>query len=83
MGEEKRVVEGGFRSTLALLLSIIALVVSILAYNRIDSEKDLKAQLKDIQAKMEKMKQETSATLDNVRQETADTLEKLGQAIKK
>ncbi|MBW2030242.1 MAG: hypothetical protein JRH06_16715 [Deltaproteobacteria bacterium] len=83
MAEEKRVVKGGFRATLALVISLVALALSIMAYNRTTTESELKAQIRDLQGKMEKMKQETSVMVDKVRQETAKTLEKLGQVMKK
>ncbi|MBW2067048.1 MAG: hypothetical protein JRJ03_19235 [Deltaproteobacteria bacterium] len=83
MAEERKVAKGGFRVTLALLISVVALVVSIMAYSRTTSESELKAQIRDLQVKMERMKQETSVIVDKLREETANTLEKLGQVMKK
>ena len=83
MSQEKKIVKGGFRATLALLISIIALICSIIAYNRTTTETDLKTQLAELQTKMEKMKQETSMRLDKAREETANRLEKLGQTLRK
>jgi uncharacterized membrane-anchored protein YhcB (DUF1043 family) len=83
MRDEKKVVKGGFRATLALIISIIALIVAIVAFNRTGGQADLNAQIKDLQAKMEKMKKETSERVNKVRDETAKALEKIGKAIKK
>ena len=83
MAEVKKIVKGGFRATLALIISIIALILTIYTYNQTSTEADLKGQVKELQTKLEKMKQDTSTKLDKVRKETANTLEKLGQAIKK
>jgi cell division protein FtsL len=83
MAQETKVVKGGFRATLALIISIIALIVAIIAYQSTGKESDLNTRIKDIQAKMENMKQETSKKLDKLRTETAGTLEKIGKNMKK
>jgi hypothetical protein len=79
----EKVVKGGFRATLALIISLIALILSLIAYSQTSTEADLKGQITELQTRMERMKQETSVKLDKVREETADTLEKMGQALKK
>lgn len=81
MSDEKKVVKGGFRATLALIISIVALILAIIAYNRTGGQANLNAQIKDLRSKMEKMKTETSARVNKVRQETATALEKLGKAV--
>jgi hypothetical protein len=43
MAAETKVVKGGFRATLALIISIIALVLAIVAFNRTGTEGPLKA----------------------------------------
>ena len=83
MASEKKVVKGGFRATLALIVSLLALILSLIAYSQTSTEADLKGQITELQTRMEKMKQDTSMKLDKVREETADTLEKMGQALKK
>ena len=83
MAQETKVVKGGFRATLALIISIIALIVAIIAYQSTGKESDLNTRIKDLHAKMENMKQETSKKLDKLRNETADTLEKIGESMKK
>jgi hypothetical protein len=83
MAEPKKVVKGGFRATLSLLISIVALIFAVIAFNRSGGEADLKAQIKDLQGKMKAMKKETSETVDKVRKETAKALKKVGIDIEK
>ena len=74
---------GGFRATLALIISIIALILAIVAFNRTGGQADLNAQIRDLRTKMDKMKKETSERVSKVREETAKALEKVGIGIKK
>ncbi|MGD2127193.1 MAG: hypothetical protein PVG99_13995 [Desulfobacteraceae bacterium] len=83
MAPETKIVKGGFRATLALLISIIALILSVMAYTSTGKEEDLRARIKDLQTKMESMKQESSKQIDKLRGETANALEKLSNAVKK
>ena len=83
MAGETKIVKGGFRATLALIISIIALIVSIVAYTSMGKEEDLRARIKDLQTRMESMKQESSKQIDKLRGETANALEKLSNAVKK
>lgn len=83
MSEEKKIVKGGFRASLALLISVIALIVAIMAYQRTMDEEDYRGQITDLQKKIENLKRETAEGLQKARQETADTLESLGKAIRK
>jgi hypothetical protein len=83
MSAERKIVKGGFRATLALIISIIALILSIMAYTSVGKEEDLRARIKDLQTKMESMKQESSKQIDKLRGETANALEKLSNAVKK
>ena len=71
MAKEPKIVKGGFRATLALFISIIALILSLLAYNSTGKEEDLKDRIKELQATIEIMKQETSKKLEMLRNETA------------
>jgi hypothetical protein len=83
MSNETKLVRGGFRATLALIISIIALIVAIVAYNRTSDEVDFKAQINDLQARIKTLKAETSERVTKVRQETAKALEKIGIEIKR
>lgn len=79
-GRETR---GGFQSTLALIVSLIALVLAFIAFERTGGKKDLNLQLKDLRTKIEVMKKETAKRVDDIREETADALEKIGKVMKK
>ena len=83
MAAEKKVVKGGFRATLALIISLIALILSLIAYSQTSTEADLKGQISELQTRIDKMKQDTTKKLEEVREETANTLEKMGEALKK
>jgi YbbR domain-containing protein len=83
MSNEKKIVKGGFRATLALIVSIIALVFAIIAYNRTGGEANLRAQISELQAKMKTLRAETSEKVDKVRQETTKALKKVGIEVKK
>jgi hypothetical protein len=73
---------GGFRATLALIISIIALAVSIGTYASSSREQELNDRIQALRGTMEKMKTESAEQLNKLRNETAATLEKMSQAIK-
>ncbi|MBW2146847.1 MAG: hypothetical protein JRI22_07490 [Deltaproteobacteria bacterium] len=83
MSTETKGVRGGFSATLALVISIIALILAFVAFNRTGGMPDLNAQLKELQTRTEKMKKETTEKLDKIRRETSKTLENISQKIKK
>jgi len=83
MSNEKKVVKGGLRASLALLISIIALILAIIAFNRTGGNEELNLKIRDLQTKIEKMKKETSEQVGKVREETSKTLESLSKIIKK
>lgn len=82
MAEEKKIVKGGFRATLALFISIIALVIAVMAFNRSGRHADLEAEIQNLRSGMKKMTQETSEHVTKLRQETGKALENLGVKIK-
>jgi hypothetical protein len=83
MPETQKIVRGGFRATVALIISIIALVIAVVAYDRSGDRPDPTAQITDLKAKIEKMKQETSQRIDKIREESAKTLDKMSKVLKK
>jgi len=83
MAEPKKIVKGGFRATLALIISVIALLISIFSYTSSERENDLKVRIQDFQATVEKMKTESAEQIDKIRNETAKALEKMSNAVKK
>jgi hypothetical protein len=83
MMTETKIVKGGFRATLALILSIIALVIALIAFNRSGGRDDLTAEIKSLQRRIKDMKQETTERLETMRRETGDAIESIGKAVKK
>ena len=82
MAEQTKIVKGGFRATLALIISIIALVLSILAYNRATDQTTLNDEINNLQTKMNEVQKETAEQMDMIRQETGQALKKIGKSIK-
>lgn len=83
MAKETKVVKGGFRATLALIVSVIALIVSVAAYTSTLREEEMRDRIRDMQTSLERMKEESSRQIDRLRDETANALERLGDAVKK
>ena len=81
--EPTKIVKGGFRATLALIFSIIALIFSIITFNQTTDQAEYQTEIKELKEKLEKMKQETSERVSKIRQETASALKNLGVEIKK
>ncbi len=82
MTEQTKVVKGGFRATLALIISIIALIVAIVSYSSSSKDEGLNSQITSLKATMEKLKTESAGQLDKLRNETAQTLDKMSNALK-
>ena len=83
MAQETKIVKGGFRATLALIISIIALILSIGAYSSTIKEDELTTRMKDLKASLERIRDESSKQMDKLRDETANTLERLSKTVKK
>ncbi|UCG04793.1 MAG: hypothetical protein JSV83_12765 [Desulfobacterales bacterium] len=81
--EPTKIVKGGFRATLALIFSIIALIFSVITFNRTTSQTEYQTEIKELKEKMEKMKQETAERVNKIRQETANAVKRMGIEIKK
>ncbi|MGD8520878.1 MAG: hypothetical protein PVF56_07000 [Desulfobacterales bacterium] len=81
--EPTKIVKGGFRATLALIFSIIALIFSVITFNRTSDQTEYQTEIKELKEKLEKVKQETSERVSKIRQETANAVKKLGIEIKK
>ena len=81
--EQTKIVKGGLRATLALLISVIALIISIMAYYKTADQADFNAKITDIQNKLEKIKEDTADRVNKIRQETTKLIDKLGLEIKR
>jgi uncharacterized membrane protein (DUF106 family) len=85
----EKIVKGGFRATLALIIALIALVFSIISYQRTGGMGGLNDQIKALQKKTEVLKKETVQQMEKLEektkkltQETGQALEKLGKTLK-
>ena len=81
MSPETKVVKGGFRATLALIISIIALLVAVMAYTRAGGNLDMNHQIGELKTKVENLKQDTSQKLNNLREDTGKAIQNLGQQL--
>lgn len=81
--EPTKIVKGGFRATLALIISIIALIFSFITFNRTASQTEYQTEIKELREKLEIVKKETAELVSKIRQETASTVKKMGIEIKK
>ena len=83
MAADTKIVKGGFRATLALIISIIALILAIMAYMSTTKEEEVLGRIKNLQTRMDQIKQESSKQFDKLRNETSDALEKISKSLKK
>ena len=83
MAQETKIVKGGFRATLALIISLFALILSIIAYTGTTREQDFTSRIKSLQTSLENMKEESSKQLKKLRDDTGSAIEKLGKIVKK
>ena len=81
--EPTKIVKGGFRATLSLLISSIALIISVMVYYKTADQADFNAKITDIQDKLEKIKKDTSDRVATIRQETVKLIDKLGVEIER
>ena len=79
--EPTKIIKGGFRATLALIFSIIALIFSLLTYYQTTDQTKYQSAIKDLKEKLENVKKETAELVSKIRQETANAVKKLGIEI--
>lgn len=70
---------------ITLLIAVVALIISILAYQRTGGTADLKHQLESATSSVDLKKQVEAliAVTDSLRDKTADALDRLEKAIRK
>lgn len=78
----EKIVVGRFRANLALVLSIIALAISLVAFHRAGSQSGLKAEIENLQKKMAEVREETAERVENMRKDTKRVFDKLGNSLK-
>ena len=77
MAQEKVIVKGGGRPTLALIIAIIALIFALIAFYRTGEQSNLKERLKTLNDKMQTMKKESSEEIGKILKETKKSLQNL------
>jgi hypothetical protein len=84
-----KVVKGGFRATMALLIAVVALIFSVISYQRTGGLVGLNDQVKSLEKTTEKLKEETIQHVEKLeertkrlKKETGEALEKLGKKLK-
>lgn len=83
MAQPTKIVKGGFRATLALILSLGALAVSLFTYATSSREEGLEARLQELQSAMETLRAESADQLDTIRRQTAEALDSLSDTIRR
>ena len=85
----EKIVKGGFRATLALIIAIIALIFSIISYQRTGGMVGVSNEIKALQKKTDILKKETIQQMEKLEEktkkltkETGEALEKLGKTLK-
>ena len=85
----EKIVKGGFRATLALIIAVIALIIAIISYQRTGGLVGLGDQVKGLQKRTDALKKETVQQVERLeektkklKQETGEALEKLGKTLK-
>jgi hypothetical protein len=81
--EPTKIVKGGFRATLALIFSIIALIFSLITYFQLTDQTKYQTEIKDLKDKLEIVKKDSAELVSKIRQETANAVKKLGIEINK
>jgi hypothetical protein len=61
----------------------VALVFALIAFQRKGGETEVDARVRELQMRMEKMREETAERVSKVRQETKEALEKIGVEIRR
>ena len=77
MAEEKVIVKGGGRPTLALIIAIIALIFALIAFYRTSEQSNFKERLKTLNDKMQTLKKESSEEIGKILKETKKSLQNL------
>ena len=77
MAEEKVIIKGGGRPTLALIIAIIALVFALIAFYRTSNQSNLHQRIENLNARIQTMKQESSDQMGKMFQETKKSLQNL------
>ena len=77
MAEEKVIVKGGGKPTLALIIAIIALIFALIAFYRTSEQPDFQEKINNLNSKIQSMKKESSVQMGKILKETKKSLQNL------
>ena len=83
MGREREVLRGRFTAHLALFISIVALVFSVLAFTRTVRQEKFNATFRHTQELVQKRKEQTTAQMKKALKEIGKGLQKLSDEIER
>lgn len=75
-------VKGGVRATLAMILAVISMALSIYAVAIQKTNPSLKDKYEKLQHTLDEMKRESSEQLNALRNETAKVLQQMSEAVR-
>ena len=81
MKDDKRSVRSGFIATLALVISIIALIVSLMAFNKTVTQAEMYDEIRTLHEGLLTGTKQASEKLEKMLKKTGDALEKISDKI--
>ena len=78
----EKVVKGGFRASLALVVAVIALIFSLISYRRTGGLAHLENQIEALEKTTVKLKEETIQQVEKLEEKTGKVLENLGKTLR-
>lgn len=79
----QKIVKGGFRATLALIIAVIALILSLISYQRTGGLGGLDEQVKALQKKTDALRKETIQQMGKLEEKTKQLTQQTGEALEK
>lgn len=79
----QKIVKGGFRATLALIIAVIALIFSLISYQRTGGLGGLDEQVKALQQKTDALRKETIQQMGKLEEKTKQLTQQTGEALEK
>ena len=78
----EKVVKGGFRASLALVVAVIALIFSLVSYRRTGGLARLENQIEVLEKTTVRLKEETIQQVEKLEKRTNKALENLGKTLR-
>lgn len=77
-----KIVRGGFRASLALVVAVIALIFSLISYRRTGGLVHLENQIEALEKTTVRLKEETIQQVEKLEKRTSKALENLGKTLR-